>query len=172
MVTFWGDPKLWSAPTIKRLSRGQCNWQVVSTLRSGTISVLSHRSLFAVRKPTRDRPTRGQPPRFVALRYYSDNSTSELGQHPLRSISLTHGAEDLDARGRSPMCRQSSRPSLGGEAGGRSLGFISLLSSAERRRARDHPFLSARRAPPAAAQGRANRRAATGPMSGGRDRAR
>jgi hypothetical protein len=51
---------------------------------------------------------------------------SELGRHRLRSISLTHGADDLDARGRSPMCRQSSRPSLGGEAGGRSLGFISL----------------------------------------------
>jgi hypothetical protein len=61
---------------------------------------------------------------------------SELDQHSLGSISLTHGADDLDARGRSPMCRQSSRPSLGGEAGGRSLGFISLISSAERRRAR------------------------------------
>jgi hypothetical protein len=40
-----------------------------------------------------------------------------------------HGADDLDARGRPPMCRQSSRPSLGGEAGGRSLGFISLIFS-------------------------------------------
>ena len=33
--------------------------------------------------------------------------------------------DDLDARGRSPMCCQRTRPSLGGEAGGRSLGFIS-----------------------------------------------
>ena len=33
---------------------------------------------------------------------------SELDQHSLRSVSLTHGADDLDARGRSPMCRQSS----------------------------------------------------------------
>ena len=29
------------------------------------------------------------------------------------------------------MCRQSSRPSLGGEAGGRSLGFISLIFSSQ-----------------------------------------
>jgi hypothetical protein len=43
---------------------------------------------------------------------------SELDQHSLGSISLTHGADDLDARGRSPMCRQSSRPSLGREKPG------------------------------------------------------
>jgi hypothetical protein len=61
-------------------------------------------------------------------------SASELGRHRLRSISLTHGADDLDARGRSLMCRQRSRPSLGGEAGGRSLGFISLISFGEPRR--------------------------------------
>ena len=71
-----------------------------------------------------------------SARYHSLQSASEFGQHSLGSISLTHGADDLDARGRSPMCRQSSRPSLGGEAGGHSLGFISLISSAERRRAR------------------------------------
>jgi phasin protein len=59
--------------------------------------------------------------------------SSELGQYRLRSVGLAHGADDLDARGRSPMYRQSSRPSLGGEAGGRSLGFIfnSTLSYAK-----------------------------------------
>jgi hypothetical protein len=55
---------------------------------------------------------------------------SELGKHPLRSISLTHGADHLDARGRSPMCRQSSRPSLGGEAGGRPRVHLSFIFSA------------------------------------------
>ena len=55
---------------------------------------------------------------------------SELGKHPLRSISLTHGADHLDARGRSPMCRQSSRPSLGGEAGGRPGFDLSFIFSA------------------------------------------
>src|SRR3984885_13400245 len=45
------------------------------------------------------------PPR---ARYHSLQPTSKLGRHSLRSISLTHGADDLDARGRSPMCRQSS----------------------------------------------------------------
>ena len=47
--------------------------------------------------------------------------------HPV-SVRLTRlaiGADDLDARGRSPMCCQRTPPSLGGEAGGRSLGFIS-----------------------------------------------
>jgi hypothetical protein len=38
----------------------------------------------------------------------------------------------FDAWGRSPICRQSSCPSLGGEAGGRSPGFISM-SNAEQR---------------------------------------
>ena len=44
---------------------------------------------------------------------------------PLARPRSSAGADDLDARGRSPMCRQRTRPSLGGEAGGRSLGFIS-----------------------------------------------
>jgi len=43
-------------------------------------------------------------------------------RYKMRSLAI--GADDLDARGRSPMCHQSSRPSLGREAGGRSLGFI------------------------------------------------
>jgi hypothetical protein len=50
----------------------------------------------------------------------------------VRSTSLAIGADDLDARGRSPMCRQRTRPSLGGEAEGRSLGFISFLRPIER----------------------------------------
>jgi len=45
----------------------------------------------------------------------------------------------VDARGRSPMCRQSNRPSLGGEAGGRSPGFISLIL-----RPRSPHYISAR----------------------------
>ena len=44
--------------------------------------------------------------------------------HRVRSASLAIGADDLDARGRSPMCCQGTRPSLGGEAGGRSPGLI------------------------------------------------
>ena len=44
-------------------------------------------------------------------------------------MRLAIGADDLDARGRSPMCHQRTRPSLGGEAGGRSPGFISASSS-------------------------------------------
>jgi hypothetical protein len=44
----------------------------------------------------------------------------------VRSTSLAIGADDLDARGRSPMCHQRTRSSLGGEAEGRSLGFISF----------------------------------------------
>jgi hypothetical protein len=60
----------------------------------------------------------------------------DSGADPFKWGGLTHGADDLDARGRSPMCRQVACPSLGGEAGGRSPGFISLISSAERRRAR------------------------------------
>ena len=42
----------------------------------------------------------------------------------IRSRSLAIGADDLDSRGRPPMCHQRTRPSLGGEAGGRSPGFI------------------------------------------------
>ena len=51
--------------------------------------------------------------------------------------SMSHGggngaaalpAWDALERGRSPMCHQRSRPSLGGEAGGRSPGFISASS--------------------------------------------
>jgi hypothetical protein len=52
-------------------------------------------------------------------------TTSELRQQRVRSSRLAIGADDLDARGRSPMCHQRTRPSLGGEAGGRSPGFIS-----------------------------------------------
>jgi hypothetical protein len=37
---------------------------------------------------------------------------------------LAIGADDLDARGRSPLCHQWIRPSPGGGAGGRSPGFI------------------------------------------------
>jgi hypothetical protein len=44
--------------------------------------------------------------------------------HRLRLEGLAIGADDLDARGRSLMCHQRSRPSLGGESGGRSPGFI------------------------------------------------
>jgi hypothetical protein len=44
------------------------------------------------------------------------------------STSLAIGADDLDARGRSPMCHQRTRPSLGGEAEGRSLGFILMMA--------------------------------------------
>jgi hypothetical protein len=42
----------------------------------------------------------------------------------VRLDSLAIAADDLDARGRSPMCHQRPVPSLGGEAGGRSPGFI------------------------------------------------
>ena len=45
-------------------------------------------------------------------------SASEPEPHRVRSASLAIGADDLDARGRSPMCCQRTRPSLGGEAGG------------------------------------------------------
>ena len=60
-------------------------------------------------------------------------SASEPEPHRVRSESLAIGADDLDARGRSPMCRQRGRPSLGGEAGGRSPGFISLTKAIWRR---------------------------------------
>src|ERR1700751_4541986 len=56
-------------------------------------------------------------------------SASEPEPHRIRSTSLAIGADDLDARGRSPMCHQRTRPSLGGEAEGRSLGFISSRPS-------------------------------------------
>jgi hypothetical protein len=46
----------------------------------------------------------------------------------VKSSRLAIAADDLDARGRSPMCRQRTGPSLGGEAGGRSPGFICLQS--------------------------------------------
>jgi hypothetical protein len=49
---------------------------------------------------------------------------SEPRHQGVRSRRLANGADDLDARGRSPMCHQRTRPSLGGEAGGRSPGFI------------------------------------------------
>ena len=49
---------------------------------------------------------------------------SEPRHQGVRSRRLAIGADDLDARGRSPMCHQRTRPSLGGEAGGRSTGFI------------------------------------------------
>ena len=78
-------------------------------------------TVFAFKKSTPDRPTHGRADALLSAYYHSYNRLSELRQHRLRSISLTHGADDLDARGRSPMC--SSRPSLGGEAGGRSPGF-------------------------------------------------
>jgi hypothetical protein len=51
-------------------------------------------------------------------------SASEPQPHRVRSESLAIGADDLDARGRSPMCHQRTRPSLGGGAEGRSPGFI------------------------------------------------
>ena len=51
-------------------------------------------------------------------------SASEPERHRVRSASLAIGADDLDARARSPMCHQRTRPSLGGEAEGRSPGFI------------------------------------------------
>src|ERR1700733_15255035 len=54
-------------------------------------------------------------------------SASEPEPHRVRSRCLAIGADDLDARGRSPMCCQRTRPSLGGEAEGRSLGFISII---------------------------------------------
>src|SRR5262249_14723260 len=47
--------------------------------------------------------------------------------HCVGSTSLAIGADDLDARARSPMCHQRTRPSLGGEAEGRSLGFILII---------------------------------------------
>src|SRR5262249_32109559 len=56
-------------------------------------------------------------------------SASEPEPQRIRSMSLAVGADDLDARGRSPMCHQRTRPSLGGEAEGRSLGFISSRPS-------------------------------------------
>ena len=43
-------------------------------------------------------------------------------------VSGPAGAEIFDARGRSPMCHQRIRPSLGREAGGRSPGFICIQS--------------------------------------------
>jgi hypothetical protein len=43
-------------------------------------------------------------------------SASEPEPHRVRSTSLAIGADDLDARGRSPMCHQRTRSSLGGEA--------------------------------------------------------
>jgi hypothetical protein len=80
---------------------------------------------------------RGDPPRCLK-RTRRANQVTILGAHPVeftlksgrraapsvRSTSLAIGADDLDARGRSPMCHQRTRPSLGGGAGGRSLGFI------------------------------------------------
>jgi hypothetical protein len=42
----------------------------------------------------------------------------------VRSNGLAIGANDFDARGRSPMGHQRIHLSLGGEAGGRSPGFI------------------------------------------------
>ena len=58
-------------------------------------------------------------------------SASEPEPHRVRSKSLAIGADDLDARGRSPMCHQRTRPSLGGEAGGRSSGFILIRRDGE-----------------------------------------
>jgi hypothetical protein len=49
----------------------------------------------------------------------------ELKRQHVGSRSLTAGSDDLDARGRSPMCHRRIWPSLGGEAGGRSPGFVS-----------------------------------------------
>ena len=45
----------------------------------------------------------------------------------VKSNGLAIGAIDFDARGRSPMSRQRIHLSLGGEAGGRSPGFILVV---------------------------------------------
>jgi hypothetical protein len=95
----------------------------VASARVAPMNTLSM-TIFAF-KPRNARPRRRASERTVSFL----QPAPELGQHRLRSISLTPWCERLDARGRSPMCRQRTRPSLSGEAGGRSLGFISFIHS-------------------------------------------
>jgi hypothetical protein len=57
-------------------------------------------------------------------RLKAEKRPSEPRHQGVRLRRLAIGANDLDARGRSPMCHQRIHLSLGGEAGGRSLGFI------------------------------------------------
>ena len=51
-------------------------------------------------------------------------ATPDKDKERVKSNGLAIGANDFDARGRSPMSRQRIHLSLGGEAGGRSPGLI------------------------------------------------